>query len=307
MDNKPDWRKFEELVARIENAAALHGALVKSPDRIRDLVTGVLREVDASIRFRVGTVDVLITVECRKRSRKADDTWIEQLAMKRIKIGAAKTIAVSSKGFSESARLTAANHGIEIRTLEEVTVTDIESWFLSGGAVHMFREVENVQCVVFLRDNNDQPEERGLKIPDPNVPIFVHDKIQSPFPVVVLFQVLENMDPEAFWSIPLDGTKTKLSFTMNFPPNDLAMGTEHGLRFVHHAHISALVSYQSKAFSVTDGKHHVYESADGQTVQHTSFETEMFGVPIRFDHQSDSDGKQIASAEFKPKSQSNKS
>lgn len=70
-------REFEKLVARIEAAAAPRGAVVKSPDRIRHLTTGRLREVDASIRYKVGTVDVLITVECRKRSRKADDTWIE--------------------------------------------------------------------------------------------------------------------------------------------------------------------------------------------------------------------------------------
>lgn len=99
---KPEWRLFEELVARLERAAAPRHATVKSPDRIRDQQTGKLREVDASIKFRTGFEDILITIECRKRKRKADDTWIEQLATKRQKLGAAKTIAVSSSGFSKS-------------------------------------------------------------------------------------------------------------------------------------------------------------------------------------------------------------
>lgn len=50
-------------------------------------------------------------LECRKRGRRADDTWIEQLATKRAKIGAVKTIAVSASGFSDSAQLTAGQHG----------------------------------------------------------------------------------------------------------------------------------------------------------------------------------------------------
>ena len=74
---EPSWRAFERVVAMIEESAAQRGATVTSPDRIRDLMTGEMREVDASLRFKLGTVDILITIECRKRSRKAKDTWIE--------------------------------------------------------------------------------------------------------------------------------------------------------------------------------------------------------------------------------------
>ena len=67
----------------------------------------------------------------RRRSVVQDDTWIEQLATKREKVGAAKTIAVSSSGFSESARLTAALKGIELRNLREVTPEEIVEWLRS--------------------------------------------------------------------------------------------------------------------------------------------------------------------------------
>jgi hypothetical protein len=68
-----EWREFEQLVARIEQTLAPQGAVVTSPDRVKDLYTGQDREVDATIRFRVGTVPILITVECRKRDRVQDD------------------------------------------------------------------------------------------------------------------------------------------------------------------------------------------------------------------------------------------
>jgi hypothetical protein len=130
----PEWRRFEELVAEIERQLA-PGAVVTSPDRIRDLLTGRLREVDASIRLTLGSTPILITVECRKRRGVQDDTWIEQLATKKAKVGAAKTIAVSESGFSASAERTAALHGIELRRLVDRAAEDIVRHLLDGITV----------------------------------------------------------------------------------------------------------------------------------------------------------------------------
>src|SRR4051812_30622967 len=121
-------RDFETLVARIEQILAPSGARITSPDHIADLVTGALREVDASIRLSVGSVDVLISVECRDRSRAEDVTWIEQLITKKASIGASHTIAVSSIGFSELATKLANRGGIGIRTISDVTDKTILEW-----------------------------------------------------------------------------------------------------------------------------------------------------------------------------------
>jgi hypothetical protein len=128
----PAWRKFEELVARIEKVLAPQGAVVKSPDRIRDLVTDHYREVDASIRMPDGDGTLLITVECRDRKGRQDDLWIEQLVTKREKIGARRTIAVSSSGFSNSAIVTARHYGIELRRMDEITDVEIAQRWASG-------------------------------------------------------------------------------------------------------------------------------------------------------------------------------
>jgi hypothetical protein len=55
---------------------------VKSPDFVTGLVTGSRRQIDATIRFKVGSVPILITVECRKHEDVQDDTWLERVAMK---------------------------------------------------------------------------------------------------------------------------------------------------------------------------------------------------------------------------------
>lgn len=121
----PEWREFERLIARIEADAGPRGMVVKSPDRLPCKLTGRLREVDASIRAKVGTANMLITVECRRRLKIQDVTWIEQLATKRSSIGADRTIAVSASGFSEEAQTAASHAGISLRKISDLTIEDI--------------------------------------------------------------------------------------------------------------------------------------------------------------------------------------
>jgi hypothetical protein len=83
--NSKQWRDFELLVAKIEGILAPQGAIVKSPDKVPDYSSkrNKTREVDTSIRYKIGTVEILITIECRARSRVEDLTWIEQLSTKK--------------------------------------------------------------------------------------------------------------------------------------------------------------------------------------------------------------------------------
>lgn len=113
----PEWREFERLVARIEADADPGNVTVTSPDRIRCKITGQLREVDASIRTRIGSAEVLLTIECRRRTAIQDVTWIEQLAAKKKAIGADRTIAVSASGFTDNARKVAEQSGVSLREL----------------------------------------------------------------------------------------------------------------------------------------------------------------------------------------------
>jgi len=127
-EGKKEWRQFELLVSRIEAALAPKGAIVTSPDRIVDKVTGQPREVDASIRIQVGSTPILITVECRDRVATQDVTWIEQIIRKKDSIGASATIAVSSTGFTGPALVLARQMGIQTRTLLDVSQAEASRW-----------------------------------------------------------------------------------------------------------------------------------------------------------------------------------
>lgn len=120
------WKRFEEIAGRIEAHLTPTGAVVKLNDHLPDKKTGHLREVDASIRYRVGSVEILITLECRHRRDPQDVTWIEQLAKKRENIGANATIAVASEGFFKTAGIAAAFENVYPRTLEELEADGLD-------------------------------------------------------------------------------------------------------------------------------------------------------------------------------------
>lgn len=76
---RPEWLQFQDLVASIEKHLAGKDARVVSPDRVADRRTGQSRDVDATVRLKVGDKDILIAIEYRDRTAVPDVTWIEQL------------------------------------------------------------------------------------------------------------------------------------------------------------------------------------------------------------------------------------
>jgi hypothetical protein len=122
------WREFEKLVALLETHLAPQGAIIQSPDHIPDRVTGEPREVDISIRYQVGSVPILIVIECRKRRSIQDTMWIEQLAQRHHDIGASVTVAVSSSRFTKPAIEKAKFYKIETRLLKDVSEDAIKAW-----------------------------------------------------------------------------------------------------------------------------------------------------------------------------------
>lgn len=214
-NKKKDWKLFEETVAQIEEALSPKGAVVKSPDRVIDNVTKQIREVDASIRYIHNSLPIFITVECRDRKRVQDDMWIEQLVTKQEKIGASKTIAVSSNGFTKPAMLTAKKYGIELRTCEKVSDEGIEA-MLSGiglSAVYIFRHLIDLQLRVETKDKPNGVVKKHLQ-----------EKINKHKENVVLAHT-ENGDQEVRLNNLLDiiSEATKESVTEKVNGNNLVL------------------------------------------------------------------------------------
>jgi hypothetical protein len=125
----PAWRKLESLVADMENYLSAKGVQVKSPDHIECKRTGVMRQVDVSLRYKgVGSADILIVVECRHRRKPAGIEWIQYLAAIREDLHAARIIAVSTSGYTKSAIAMARSRNVDLRTVRDISHEIMDKW-----------------------------------------------------------------------------------------------------------------------------------------------------------------------------------
>ncbi len=119
----------QQLVEQFESYFGIAG-IVKSPDFIQDRSSGEMREVDISLRVKIGSTEALVIVECRNREEVEDARWVEQVATKRDHLGATKAIMVTNKPMTEPARKKAEFCNVATRTVtESAKLEDVREWF----------------------------------------------------------------------------------------------------------------------------------------------------------------------------------
>jgi len=128
-------RGLELLVKGLEQLLAEAPVEIRSPDYIVGRLSGQRREVDVSLRSRVGSVDVLVIIECRDRSKAQGVSWIEQLASKREDVGADKAVAVSAAGFTPGAQNLARSEHVELRSFEELSADVVFDWLRAEAQI----------------------------------------------------------------------------------------------------------------------------------------------------------------------------
>jgi hypothetical protein len=270
----PEWREFERLVARIEADARNTGLTIRSPDHIRCRLTGAMREVDASIRG--GSEFELITIECRKRRAREDVTWIEQLATKKESIGAARTIAVSASGFSKAAQTVAASHGIELKTLRDISLADINPvakldfvWFSHKTAV-----LDSVGLRYFRSLNWQLPERDSIDFilpadTDLFEPIFTNvDEGHSWSINDIWYQLQETTEPFA----GIAKFQPPVVRTACFPyPGNVRVSTPHGPEILGDVFLSVALSLDVEQVTLEAATKVEYGASQADDLQRAEF------------------------------------
>jgi hypothetical protein len=256
------WREFEKLIARIEQAMAPSGAEVRSPDHIPDKVTGQLREVDASVRYKVGTCPILITIECRDRNSIQDVQWIEQLVEKKRSVGAAMTVAVSSSGFSEPAVKKAAASGIEIRTLAEVAPDEFVQWLSFQNVVLDLSEWSLADLAFDLYEGSQGPPPQNTELSSSAqqllrekghlAPILIRNSDGKRFHIEnILIEWCKRNGTFFPPDLPTDGNKVRQNLHQPLERNLLHVETTNGTFDVRIIHISVWLCRSKRLVSVS--------------------------------------------------------
>jgi hypothetical protein len=236
-------RDFEEMIAFLERSLDSAGIEVKSPDYIRGKNSGSMREIDATIRDKIGSAELLVIVECRDRQGIQDVTWIEQLPKKATDVGASKVIAVSSTGFSPGAKNVAASNNIDLRTYAEVNPNEILLWF-------GFAEIpiaKRVFDIIHVTMNFDPQETVPVMFPqeveaslfpvfDTQAPIFCWKEEGTQICFMDIWNRLPN--DSIYKDVPTDGSKIRKAVTIRTPDsNSLQIMTAKGLQEVVFFHV----------------------------------------------------------------------
>lgn len=156
---------FQKLVFLLRTNLA-DGSTVTESKMLTDLVSGDQVEVDVCIEGVVGGEPVLICIECRERSRKADKNWVHEMRSKHDRLPTNALILAHNIGFSKSAEALAASFGIKTVTLEEVESPEYPELLANEMALWTKSFSIRAEKVWFVVDpEGDLPSERVRVLP----------------------------------------------------------------------------------------------------------------------------------------------
>jgi hypothetical protein len=112
--------EFQALVVSLkQQLQASQGFRITESKMLRHQVTGRLREVDIVIEYEVAEHPIIISIECRDRSRPANVDWVEQMCCKHEHLPTNKLILVSVGGFTPQAIELANHYHAEVASFNE--------------------------------------------------------------------------------------------------------------------------------------------------------------------------------------------
>lgn len=279
-------RALERLVELLERCLAPDGAEIKSPDFIPDRVTGRPREVDISIRMNLGSIPVLIIVECRDRGDVEDVLWIEQLATKRDDLNAAKAVAVSTSGFSRSAEDKAKFYGIETRRIDKITSDDIRDWFEGGDMIVYLRKSVIHSVTVDIESNLpdnieiqiDENIAGHLTKPDLEADVFICKEDGKACSLSTVFLSMpQDGNNDIYRGVPNNGSNIRRTLVMNFPDSRkrYQLPTKSGVLDI--TRITFVVDLWIERSSIPIKHIYAYMSPETSLVQAVEYEVDIEG------------------------------
>ncbi|MGN6553746.1 MAG: restriction endonuclease [Verrucomicrobiota bacterium] len=200
--NSKQGKEFEDLVTWITRC--LHERAVITPnDKIPDVDTGRLRQLDISIRLKDGPTEFLAIVEVRDRSRPVGEDYIEQVSQKCRSVCAHAGFIVSSSGFCETAVKKAEALNIRLFTLEEATSLNWTQC-LQIREINQFRDRWDNVLFLFLEPETNRiisPHDslvQAIKA-DPNAKVLVNAQNEAKFSLGEITAMVINQNRDYFF------------------------------------------------------------------------------------------------------------
>lgn len=99
---EPEWSKYKKIVAQIHKTLSPNANITHN-DKILGFESKILRQIDVSIRQKIGPYEILIIVQCKDYTNKVDINDVGEFITVIKDIRANKGVVVSNSGFTEGA------------------------------------------------------------------------------------------------------------------------------------------------------------------------------------------------------------
>lgn len=123
----PKWKKFENLVGKIQKVFS-PDAVVTIDDRIIGKITETKRQVDITIRKKIGQYNILVGIDCKDLSSPVDVKGVEEVIGLIQDIGANKGAIVSASGFTSTALKRGEKAGLDLLRLVDTGNHDWQAY-----------------------------------------------------------------------------------------------------------------------------------------------------------------------------------
>lgn len=165
MSAEPKWRRFEKLVAQVQKELA-PSAQVTHNDKIRGYNSGEFRQIDTTVKQKVGQYDILIAIDCKDYKSAVDVNEIEGFIGLIRDIRANKGVMVAANDFSETAKRVGEDAGLNLYRLVDTEAHDWQT-YVSIPVICDFRRIQFQFIIpeylasvdsreIFLYDYNNQ-------------------------------------------------------------------------------------------------------------------------------------------------------
>lgn len=159
---KQPWEEFEDIITKIHRETAPHAVITRN-DKVQGK-SGVLRQIDVSMKQKEGIYKFFIVIECKKYTRPVRIELVEAFSSKLIDVGATTGIMISNTGFTKGAKSIAKCHSITLLSYKEAEEIDWEKIVNSHSWVnvimfhfsneHLFITLKNGQKFECMPEKN---------------------------------------------------------------------------------------------------------------------------------------------------------
>jgi Restriction endonuclease len=112
----PKWKRFEKMIHEIHAQLIPAGAKIKYNDSIMGFDSGVERQFETTIRFKLAGYDMLLVIDCKDYAVPVDVNDMGAFKNLAADVRANKAVMISTNGYTPGAINIARAAGIETRT-----------------------------------------------------------------------------------------------------------------------------------------------------------------------------------------------